>query len=81
MSSNEYVNNPKHYTAGSIEAIEYIQDKLEALPLSAYQGMCWGNVVKYMSRMGLKGSALQDAKKAAVYLQWLIERLEADENP
>lgn len=78
--SKEQVNNPKHYTAGNIEAITYIKDKLNILPLNAYQGMCWGNVVKYLSRMGLKGDALQDARKAAVYLQWLIEELSLDEN-
>jgi len=65
--------NPDHYTDGGIETWDYIEAKLtreEAL------GACKANVLKYMSRMGKKGSAIDDAAKAAWYLKRLRELLE-----
>ena len=71
------VNHPSHYTSGKIEVIDFIEDKGLNFNL--------GNVVKYVSRSGLKRSkgksledkALEDLKKAAWYLQREIERREA----
>ena len=62
------INHPKHYTASAIESIEVI----EAWGL----GFCLGNVVKYICRAGLKGSKIEDLKKAQWYLNREIERLE-----
>ena len=42
-------------------------------------GFCRGNCLKYIARMGSKGSALEDARKAQQYLQWLIEALEEND--
>ena len=61
------INHPTHYTHGGIETIDFI----EAKELS----YCLGNVVKYVSRAGHKGDALEDLKKAAWYLRREIKRL------
>lgn len=67
-SSHDPVNHPAHYTAGGIETIDYI----EAKGLNYHLG----NVVKYVSRAGKKGVALEDLKKAKWYLEREIQRLE-----
>jgi hypothetical protein len=41
------VNQPKHYTTGGIETIDYIRAKLGGDHFQAY---CIGNVIKYVSR-------------------------------
>ena len=63
------INNPGHYTFGTIEVITVIED--------------WnlnynrGNVVKYVARAGRKrrNTELQDLKKAAFYLDREIKRI------
>ena len=72
MSDN--VNNPDHYTQGGIETIDIIKAKLTP---EEFAGYCKGNVIKYVTRANLKGG-LEDLKKAAVYLDWLIESLEPE---
>lgn len=54
------INHPSHYTQGNIEVIDYIEDKRFGYHL--------GNVIKYISRAGLKESSskIEDLKKAAV---------------
>lgn len=54
------VNNPAHYKAGGLEAI----DVIEAFEL----GFRLGNAVKYILRAGRKLDALEDLKKARWYL-------------
>jgi hypothetical protein len=61
------VNHPDHYKAGGIETIDYI----EAKELNYHLG----NVVKYVSRAGKKGSKLQDLQKAQWYLTREINRV------
>lgn len=65
------VDHPAHYGAASdpYEAIKVI----EAWRL----GFCLGNTVKYVSRAGKKGHALEDLRKARWYLTRAIEALEA----
>ena len=67
------VNRPAHYTQGGIETRDFIKAKLSK---EGWEGYCRGNTIKYLSRLGMKGDALEDAKKAKVYLTWLIESLE-----
>lgn len=67
---NDNVLKPDHYTNGDIEVIAYIRDKLSAVEFIGY---CIGNVLKYVSRWKFKGG-VEDLEKAAVYLQWAIER-------
>ena len=54
------VNHPKHYTAGGIETIDFIEAKKLGYNL--------GNVVKYITRAGHKGNHLEDLRKAQWYL-------------
>lgn len=69
------ISNPAHYTQGrKYEPRKVIEDwKL---------GFYTGNAVKYISRAGRKGDAVEDMRKAVQYLNWEIERLlnEADES-
>lgn len=67
---SDQVRHPDHYTAGSIETIDYIRDMLGARLFSAY---CLGNVIKYVSRHDKKGDPVTDLKKAQVYLEWAVE--------
>ena len=68
-NGNDAVNHPSHYTAGEIEVINYIRDKLGC---EEFTGYCIGNVMKYISRWRHKDGR-QDLEKAKVYLQWAIE--------
>lgn len=63
----EAVDHPSHYGGADnpYEAIKVI----EAWGL----GFNLGNTVKYISRAGRKGAALEDLRKAAWYLQREIE--------
>ena len=62
------VNSPSHYTEGGIETIDFIEAKKLNYHL--------GNVVKYVSRCGLKSdNPLEDLKKARWYLDREIENL------
>ena len=64
MSDN--INRPPHYTFGTIEPIEVIED---------WQlGFHLGNVVKYIARAAHKGTELEDLKKAQWYLDRQIAR-------
>lgn len=69
---NDNVISPAHYTAGNIETIDYIRDKLTK---EQFIGYCIGNVLKYVSRYRLKGGK-EDLQKAEVYLKWAIERVD-----
>lgn len=66
------IDHPSHYNQGSIEVIDYIEDKKLGFHL--------GNVVKYISRAGHKDPAkeLEDLKKASWYLARYIEMLEEE---
>ena len=65
----EAVNHPAHYNAGKIEVIEAIEDW--------GLGFCDGNVVKYVARFRHK-NGLEDLRKAAWYLNRLIEQQEKE---
>lgn len=60
---HDAVNSPRHYTAGGIETIDYI----EAKELGFHEA----NVVKYVSRWRMK-NGIEDLKKARWYLERLI---------
>ena len=59
------VNNPAHYTVGTIEVLDFIED----------QNLDYreGNIIKYVTRAPYKGKRLSDLKKARWYLDRLIE--------
>ena len=58
------INHPPHYKVGGIETIDYMKAKS----------------IKYLSRTGYKGDALEDLKKAQWYLNKLIEECESANN-
>lgn len=64
------VNHPAHYTDGSIEVIDFIEDK--------GLGFHLGNAVKYIARAGKKDpeKTVEDLKKAVWYLNRRIAQLE-----
>jgi hypothetical protein len=68
------VDHPPHYGGANnpYEAIKVI----EAWEL----GFNLGNTVKYISRAGKKGSAIEDLKKAAWYLNREIQNRDAGTN-
>ena len=66
----DLINQPPHYTKGGIETIDFIEAKDLNYNL--------GNVVKYVSRSGLKGTRIEDLKKAKWYLEREISSLLGD---
>lgn len=63
------VNHPPHYKSGGIETIDFIEAK--KLPYHL------GNVVKYVSRAGIKSECpLEDLRKARWYLERYIQKIE-----
>jgi hypothetical protein len=68
----DMVNHPPHYKVGGIETIEYIRAKLTP---TEYVGYLKGSVIKYSSRIGHKGEALQDAGKLSWYATELTKAL------
>ena len=67
---NDNINHPAHYTDGRThEPIDVIEDwKL---------GYNLGQVIKYVSRAGRKGDAMEDLRKAEFYLQRQIRKGDA----
>lgn len=70
LAKADAINHPKHY-GGEEDTYEAIK-VIEAWSLN----FCLGNVIKYLSRAGKKGSKLEDLKKAQWYLNREIEKLE-----
>jgi hypothetical protein len=72
----DMVNHPPHYTFGGIETIDYMKAK------STHEEFCGHlrlTAIKYLSRVGHKGDALEDYKKAQWYLNKLIKELSDEE--
>ena len=81
LSFSEYkksdsVNNPSHYTRGSQEAIDTIEEAIQDAP-SVETGMLQGQVLKYLLRLWLKDNSTEDAEKARWYLNRLIDKLQS----
>ena len=62
-NKSDAVNNPSHYTRGSSEAIDIIEEAIQDAP-SPVEGLLQGQVLKYLLRLWLKENPAQDAKKA-----------------
>ena len=73
QAKNDPVNHPSHYTSGSIEVIDYIEDQKFPYHL--------GNAVKYISRAGKKNpeKTVEDLNKAVWYINRYIELLEKEQ--
>ena len=65
------VDRPMHYTAGSIETIDYIQSITGQLD-DGFEAVCIANAIKYISRQHLKNGK-EDLEKAIWYINRLIE--------
>lgn len=66
MSANKIEIGGNHYKSGKIDTIEYLY---QANPADGH-GFCKGNIIKYASRLGLKGTAedaVTDLLKIAHY--------------
>jgi hypothetical protein len=68
MTNSDIVNHPSHYTDGSIEVIDFIEDKGFSYHL--------GQAIKYISRAGKKkpDKYTEDLQKAIWYLNREIGR-------
>ena len=73
-AQNDMVNSPAHYTRGSQECIDIIEEAIQDAP-DVKAGMLQAQALKYLLRLWLKGNAPQDAKKAQWYLTRLIKHL------
>ena len=71
---DDMVNSPAHYTRGSQEAIEIIEEAIQDAP-DVKSGMLQAQALKYLLRVWLKGNAKQDLQKCVWYLQRLIDSL------
>ena len=71
---SDAVNSPAHYTRGSQEAIDIIEEAIQDAP-DTKSGMLQAQVLKYMLRLWLKDAPKQDAEKARWYLTRLIDSL------
>ena len=74
-AKGDRVNSPTHYTQGTQEAIDIIEDAIAEAP-TPMAGMCQGNALKYLLRLWHKIDAKEDAEKAKWYLNKLIELLD-----
>jgi len=74
-SKRDMVNRPAHYTQGRFEAIDVIEDAVQAAPNQA-SGFNQGQVLKYLLRLWHKDNPLEDAKKARWYLNRMIDHLD-----
>ena len=70
------VNHPPHYTTGTVEVIDILEQAAAVAPSPVLAGLQW-QALKYLLRLWLKGNPLQDACKARWYLNRLISKLEA----
>lgn len=71
--TNDPVNHPAHYTAGTIECIDALA--AATTDLTGIEAVCTANAIKYLWRWKNKGGA-QDLRKAAWYIAYLIIRVE-----
>ena len=65
------VEHQEHYTSQSVQPIEYMKVTMTA---ELFEGYLLGNVIKYISRYRHK-NALDDLRKAKVYMGWLVEHV------
>ena len=69
----DIVNHPPHYTDGkAVETIDVIKNELGQ---SGFESFLHGQIIKYLSRAGKKGSRLEDLQKAEWYLKRLISEM------
>lgn len=74
VNKNDLVNHPSHYADGTIDVIDYIEDK--------GLGFCLGNAIKYISRAGKKerNKEVENLLKAIWYISRRIEQISKEKN-
>ena len=73
-ATKDMVNSPSHYTQGSIECIDAIEEVVKHL--DGMEAMCTGNAIKYLWRWRHKNGT-EDLKKAVWYIQRMIDELDS----
>lgn len=68
------IDNPAHYHKNGIDVIGFAELQFDAAELKGFYRI---NVLKYTTRYDMKGSPVEDLKKAKFYLDKLIEMEEA----
>jgi Protein of unknwon function (DUF3310) len=76
---HDNVDHPKHYNAGPVETIEIIEQVCAHYP--GREAFAVGCVVKYLARAPHKGSKLEDLRKAAWYIDRIIQIVEGKSTP
>jgi len=71
--AGDNINHPSHYTQGSIECIDAIEESTKGL--LGIAAVCVANVIKYIWRYKFK-NGIEDLKKARWYLDKLIDHEE-----
>lgn len=75
VEESDSVNHPDHYMLmDGVQVIDVIREVLDRSGLKGCEAFCLGNVIKYVLRADQK-NGVEDYKKAAVYLNWLIETI------
>lgn len=72
--TDDPIHHPAHYTSGP--KCEHCGKIVECIVVTEGLSFALGCVVKYCWRAGLKGSTIEDLKKAAWYIDREIKRLE-----
>lgn len=72
---NDPVNHPIHYTSGPMHSA--CGKPVECIDVTETMNFTLGNAIKYIWRSDLKGSRLEDLRKARWYLDREITRLSA----
>ena len=68
VTNYDPVNHPAHYNSHP--------SGVECITITRHMNFNIGNAVKYLWRAGLKGSTIEDLKKAVWYINDEIKRLE-----
>ena len=71
---DDRVNSPSHYTRGTQEAIDIIEEAIDAAPTNK-AAMLQAQVLKYLLRIWHKDNPSEDARKAQWYLNRLVDSL------
>jgi hypothetical protein len=76
MSANDRQVGGDHYTNMAVEP----WDVVATWPIEQQIGFFRGNAVKYLLRVGSKDEPLQEIRKAAHYIEKLIEVLQEEDD-
>jgi len=71
----DLIEKPPHYTAGGIEAIDYMKANMDHVMFLGYLEGC---AKKYGHRYRYKGKPIEDLKKQVWYLNRLIKEMEGE---